>query len=354
MKKKVIIGIILLLITIIIINTYQKSKIQKEPSNNPTIILKGPEIIEINLGTKYQELGYYATDKIDGNITKKVKINNTINNQIPGTYQITYTVTNSQNKKAVIKRLVKVKTLEKIEYKKIYDKIDNTQKGWWTGNKKDNTRPVIGAGETIENLKQYNAYYLGEDKKIIYLTFDEGSNDTYLKEIVEILNNNNVKATFFLCEGYIKNNKELMNLLVETGHSVGNHTANHLEMPTLANASNFEKYTNEIFQNEKTFQEITGKPMDKVYREPKGEYSYRSLTIIKDLGYKTFFWSAAYDDFSGDVSKEEALKAMMKRYHNGAIYLLHPQNKGNYEAIEEFIKNMKKLGYEFGLVKDIS
>ena len=43
----------------------------------------------------------------------------------------------------------------------------------------------------------------------------------------------------------------------------------------------------------------------------------------------------------------------MKRYHNGAIYLLHPKNKGNYEALDTFIKEMKKLGYRFDLVKNI-
>ena len=53
------------------------------------------------------------------------------------------------------------------------------------------------------------------------------------------------------------------------------------------------------------------------------------------------------------LSKEEALNSMMKRYHNGAIYLIHPNNKGNYEALETFIVEMKKLGYKFDLVKNI-
>ena len=48
--------------------------------------------------------------------------------------------------------------------------------------------------------------------------------------------------------------------------------------------------------------------MDKIYRDPRGEWSYRDLTIMKDLGYKTFFYSANYDDFSKELSKEEALE----------------------------------------------
>ena len=44
---------------------------------------------------------------------------------------------------------------------------------------------------------------------------------------------------------------------------------------------------------------------------------------------------------------------MMDHYHNGAIYLLHPSNKGNYEAMDTFIKNMKDLGYRFDTVDHI-
>ena len=93
--------------------------------------------------------------------------------------------------------------------------------------------------------------------------------------------------------------------------------------------------------------------MDKIYREPKGEWSERSLKIVSDLGYSTYFWSADHYDFGEDVSKEETLNRLLKRYHKGAIYLLHPKNKGNYEALDEFIKTMKEKGYQFGLVKDI-
>ena len=115
----------------------------------------------------------------------------------------------------------------------------------------------------------------------------------------------------------------------------------------------FEKYLNELIVTEEAFEKATGKPMDHIYREPKGEYSLRSLSIIKDLGYKTYFWSAAYQDWDDKLTKEDALEAMLERVHNGAIYLLHPTSKGNYLALDDFIKTMKKEGYTFDLVKNI-
>ncbi len=350
MKKKLywMIGILLVIILGIILIFFTQKK--KSNEQFPMLTLKGDKIITVKIGTDYQEPGFEAIDKLDGNITSKVKIENTINPETPGTYEIIYSVTNSRNITIKEKRFVKLILPEAPTYKSSYDNIDNSFQAWGTNNKKNHERSIY---KEEESLKKYHAYLQGPDEKVIYLTFDEGTNETYLGKIVDVLNENNVKATFFLCKGFIVHNPELMKILVETGHSVGNHTANHKHMPTLATKVNFEKYVNEITSVEKAFYEITGKEMDKVYREPKGEWSYRSLQIMKDMGYKTYFWSASYVDFNGTLSKETALSYMKERYYNGVIYLMHPTNKGNYDAIDDFIKYMKDLGYRFDLVKNI-
>ncbi len=348
-KKRKTILIFSILITFIIISLFT-NKNQKS-TNIPKIILNGNTIINLVEGQKYKEPGYKATDDIDGNITDKVKIEGTIDYEKKGVYELIYSVSNSKNEKAKAYRFVKVSKQQEITYKEEYDNIDNTSRGWWSGNKFDHQRPAGGAD--INELKKYNAYFLGPDEKIIYLTFDEGSYDTYVKDIVDVLNKNNIKATFFLCKNYIVANANLIKQMAGAGHSIGNHTYHHQNMPSLATKKNFNKYLTEIKEVENAYYEITGKKLDKVYRDPRGEWSYRDLTIMKDLGYKTYFYSANYNDFSGTLTKEKALSEMTKRYHNGAIYLIHPNNKGNYEALESFINEMKKQGYTFDLVKNI-
>lgn len=317
----------------------------------PVITLTGGNSLTILLGTEYQDPGYVMIDNCDGDISKKVKMKNSLDTNKVGTYEIFYEGQDQSGNRASAKRTVTV--IEKFSYKSSYDEIDNTVSGWYTGNKKNGVRPVAGAGATEEELKPYQAYYMGRDEKILYLTFDEGSNDTYLEQIIDVLNQNDVKATIFLCKNFIRDHPNLIKKMVDTGHSIGNHTHNHETMTNYANQNQFDTYLKEIQSVEEIFFEVTGKQMDKVYREPRGEWSYRSLQIMKDLGYSTYFWSATYKDFAGDVSKEEALQKMIQQKHNGAIYLLHPKNKGNYEAMDEFIKEMKKQGYSFGLVKDI-
>lgn len=343
--KKIIIIIIFISISFLIYYNF----LSKSRNNTPKIILNGKNTITIKENQKYKELGFKAYDnKTD--LTKKVKIKGKVLNK-KGTYKLIYSVKNSKGIKAETKRIIKV-IENNFSYKKEYDKIDNSLRGWWSDNKKDKSRPKGGAN--IDELKKYNAFFLGENKKVLYLTFDEGSNETYVKEIVDILNKNNIKATFFLCRKYIEDNAELIKNIDSKGHTIANHTTNHLAMPKLANKQSFKKYLKEITDVEDTYNKITGKQMEKIYRPPRGEWSFRHLQIMKDLGYKTYFYSADYLDFADNVTKEKALNELTKRVHNGAIYLLHPKNKGNYLALDTFINNMKKQGYTFDLVKNIS
>lgn len=326
---------------------------KQEDSCSLYLTLDGNRIVHLKLGEKYEEDGYHAVSSCQKDYNDQVEIVDHVNYQVPGTYERVYSLKLENGEELTETRFIVLTVEEKITYKDTYDAIDNQVKGWGIPNKKDGQRPVE-AGSVREQLLAYDAYLIGNDEKVLYLTFDEGSNDTYLKEIVQVLNDNDVKATFFFCKNFILNNPELMKTLVETGHSVGNHTANHYQMPKYANRSSFQTYLKEIIAVEEAFKSVTGVDIDPVYREPKGEYSLRSLQIMKDLGYKTYFWSVAYLDYKEDVSKEKALAELTSRVHNGAIYLIHPKNKGNYEAMDAFIKQMKSEGYTFDLVKNIS
>lgn len=328
----------------------KKRIVEVYDATKPVIELKGNILETVILDAEYIDPGYSAYDNIDGDLTDKVIVENNVNTKQEGIYEVIYRVKDSNQNETIVKRVVQVRG-KIIRYQDKYEKIDNKKNGWWSGNKFDHTRPTGGAD--INKLKEYSAYFMGPDDKTIYLTFDEGSNDTYLDQIAELLKKNNVPATFFLCGNYMKENSEQVKKWVEAGFSIGNHTYHHRSTPDYANETGFSEFQKEIISMEELYQEIVGAPMDKIYRDPKGEWSYRGLQMVQDMGYRSFFWSADYLDFDQTYSKEHAYNEMMKRYHNGAIYLLHPKQKGTYEALEDFIKEMRKLGYQFGLVKDI-
>lgn len=132
--------------------------------------------------------------------------------------------------------------------------------GFWFGRNKDFKRPE--APLTIEDFKKYNAYYLGEDEKVIYLTFDEGLNNTQAEKNLDTLKKHNIKGTFFVTKGFIEANTDIVKRMVNEGHVVGNHTYNHPNMAQTAE-ENPEQFIKELAITEDTFKNLVGTEMVK-------------------------------------------------------------------------------------------
>lgn len=212
--------------------------------------------------------------------------------------------------------------------------------------------PPTGMADA-EELKKYNTYFLGDStEKKLYLTFDAGYENGNTEPILEALKKHNVKATFFVVGHYLETAPELVQRMIEEGHTVGNHTYHHYDMSKISDKDNF---TEEMQMVEKKYQEVTGQEMKKFYRPPQGKYSLENLKMAKDLGYHTFFWSLAYVDWNVDAqpSHEEAFEKLMSRVHPGAIVLLHNTSVTNAEILDELLSKWEAEGYTFGTLDEI-
>lgn len=87
----------------------------------------------------------------------------------------------------------------------------------------------------------------------------------------------------------------------------------------------------------------------KYIRPPKGEFSERTLSITNSLGYVNVMWSLAYDDWDENKQgrEEYAKKKILDNVHPGAVILLHGNSKDNTNILDECIKEIKNMGYEF-------
>ncbi len=105
----------------------------------------------------------------------------------------------------------------------------STKKIEWGIKRNDNhEQPDLGS-ENRKILEENNGIALGNsESKAIYLTFDEGYEAGYTTKILEILKENDVKATFFLTAHYINTQEELVKQMIEEGHIIGNHTPKSL------------------------------------------------------------------------------------------------------------------------------
>ena len=222
---------------------------------------------------------------------------------------------------------------------------------WGLGFNEDGKPPTGNA--SVADLAKHNAYYIGDtSKNIIYLTFDAGFENGNTEKILDSLKKHNVKATFFLVGNYIETSPELVERMVEEGHTIGNHTYSHPDMSKISDEESFKK---ELQSLESLYKETTGQELLKIYRPPQGKYCVSNLEMADKLGYKTIFWSLAYVDWyeNKQPTKEEAFNKLLKRIHPGAIVLLHSTSKTNGDILDELLTKWEDMGYSFGEIKDL-
>ena len=222
--------------------------------------------------------------------------------------------------------------------------LSNSKIGWGIKRSDNHEQPDVGT-KNKEIMDKYNGIYMGnKEKKIVYLTFDLGYEAVYTSKILEILKNNNVKATFFITAHYVNTQPDLVKQMINEGHIVGNHTVNHKSMPSCS----LETINKEVMNLHSAISEKFGYEM-KFIRPPKGEYSERTVAYTNTLGYKTVMWSFAYDDWDENKQgrEEYGRKKILENVHNGEIMLLHATSKDNANILDDVVKQIKHMGYEF-------
>ena len=216
---------------------------------------------------------------------------------------------------------------------------------WGLSFPEEGKRPVGNA--TIEELSQYNTFYAEDtEEKKIYLTFDAGYENGNTSPILDALKKHQAPATFFVVGNFISENKNLIKRMETEGHIIGNHTMTH---PDMSHISTQEAFRKELSGVESIYKEITGKEMTRFYRPPQGIYSTLNLSMAKEMGYHTFFWSLAYVDWYQDnqPDPQESITKLTKRIHPGAIVLLHSTSSTNAQILDELLGKWEEMGYSF-------
>ena len=222
--------------------------------------------------------------------------------------------------------------------------LNNKKIEWGIKRNNNHIQPDLGS-ENKRIIEANGDIAIGnKDEPFVYLTFDCGYEAGYTNTILDILKENNVKAAFFVTGHYVNSAGDLVQRMISEGHIVGNHTVNHYSIPEIT----LEKLTDEVMKLHQSVYEKFGYEM-KYFRPPKGEYSEKTLSEIKKLGYVTVMWSFAYDDWDQAKQGREAYakEKILSNIHNGCVMLLHATSKDNSNILDEVIKQIKEDGYEF-------
>lgn len=229
--------------------------------------------------------------------------------------------------------------------------IPASAENWGLSFPNEGQSPVGNA--TVEDLAQYDAWFLGDTgKKVLYLTFDCGYENGYTGKILDALKKHNAPAAFFVVGNMIETAPDLIRRMAEEGHIVGNHTYHHPDMSAISDQAAFQK---ELDSLSALYEETTGQPLPHFYRPPQGKYSVENLKQAQALGYRTVFWSLAYVDWYTDnqPTAEQAYAKLLPRIHNGAIVLLHSTSKTNADILDDLLTEWEDMGYTFASLEEL-
>jgi len=200
----------------------------------------------------------------------------------------------------------------------------------------------LGAEKQQPYYSQFGAITV-EDPNVpaVYLTFDEGYENGYTAQILDVLKEKNVRATFFITLAYLNSSPELVQRMIDEGHTVGNHTAFHPSMPKVK----LDRAYREVKQLHDAVLSRFGYEM-KYFRFPMGESSDRTLALVQEMGYTSVFWSFAYMDWDPEKQPEPASsrQKIVSYAQPGTVYLLHAVSKTNADILGDVIDDIRAAG----------
>lgn len=200
------------------------------------------------------------------------------------------------------------------------------------------------------SVKKTDLPKLSPNAKIAYLTFDDGPSANNTPKILDILKENNIKATFFVIGSMVKQNPEMLKREKAEGHTIGNHTYSHDYEYLYSSQDNF---LNDLKKNEDTIASVIGDHDKKLIRFPGGSFNRLSYQkAAENSGYKYIDWNEETGDGEYQHPQVDVLVNNFKKYDVGQkrmVILMHDAatKQATVEALPIVIKILKNQGYQF-------
>lgn len=299
-------------------NTVEVSRtIKVQDTTAPTITLKGDKTVKIKVGEEYKDPGASAADKVDGDLTKSVKIENNVDTGKKGKYTVTYSVSDA------------------------------------AGNKAKAEREVIVFKQSAGG--------------VVYLTFDDGPSFNTIK-ILDLLKKYNCHATFFIVGQNIPGNEDILKRMVDEGHTLAVHTYTHDYAGIYKSEAAFWE---DNLKTRDLIKKVTGVEA-KFMRFPGGASNTISAnyakgimstltTQCKDHGYEYYDWNISSGDANADgLPAKQLYDNIMAGIHENyetPVVLMHDTGaKGTtVTAVAKVLKVGLSEGYAFeGLDETVS
>lgn len=211
------------------------------------------------------------------------------------------------------------------------------------------TITVVGSVSAFANSDRLLPIYCVETaKKQIAISFDAawGNDDTL--QLIDILKEYDVPATFFVVGAWVDKYPESVKALSDAGHQIQNHSNTHPHMPQLSKTQMIE----EIESCNKKIEAITGK-CPTLLRPPYGDYDNVLIETLNELNMNTIQWDVDSLDWKDSATPDSICKRVTSKVKNGSIVLFHNDADHTPAALPNILKCLKDEGYEFVFISDL-
>ena len=198
---------------------------------------------------------------------------------------------------------------------------------------------------------KFNIYFRGNRKqKSIALTFDDGPHPIYTVQIIKLLKNFNIKATFFVNGKFIEKNPEVLKQLFNEDHEIGNHSYSHrnLVFKSVQFVMNEIKRTDQIIKRMCEIETILVRP-------PYLRIDFFSFLAYKKLGKKVIMANLSSHDYKSKNAEKLSGK-VLKRVKKGSILIFHDGGGDRLvtvDALRIIIPKLIERGYIFKKISEM-
>jgi len=177
-----------------------------------------------------------------------------------------------------------------------------------------------------------------EEKKVLYLTFDDGPTPRVTEEILSVLGKLNAHATFFCIGRNAERYPDILNQIIEKGHSIGNHTYSHLKGWFTKN----QEYYKDILLAANLIRSVLFRPAYGMIKPSQVQYLKKQ--------YKIVLWDLMSYDFSATTSREKCLENVIRYARSGSIVVFHDSVKASEKmlyALPRVLEHFTEKGFAF-------
>ena len=206
---------------------------------------------------------------------------------------------------------------------------------------------TVRAVQTAAQPKEIPIYRVQSDKKEVAISFDAAWGNEETEQLLDILDEHDVKATFFLVGDWVDKYPDDVKNIAAHDHDIGNHSDTHPHLPQLST----ENATSEIQRCNEKIEALTGSAPT-LFRPPYGDYNNSVVSAVKSLGMYCVQWDVDSLDWK-DPSPEQLCQNVLGKVRDGSIVLMHNGAKNTPAALPSIIEGIQNKGYEIVLIKDL-